>query len=855
MESFHAATQITTSLTDSAWEVLKPRLYAQRDDAEQIEYMREEQLRALQATIPDPSYHAMHNPSLEATIAAGRQYKEAQRPIRKGLTALADEFIREKWKNCSFLTHDNSPEFAVDVLLYARNTFVARRKPANLPPDRYAEESDPWFVGLENMRWLFDKKIKPKLNDKYMREPFHCSECKSAGRTYGFEGLIQHYGAKHTTDFSRGNVVVHWPSAEWPEEPPFQACNGVPADPTLPEQSNAKRQKTVNVKQNNAVTDIATSAPSLPQGGADYGHGAPWPPKAAEHAAYPQNTQPGYASYDHPQVQAGAPVDPYYQQGYYPVNSGPPPQNPQYLYEAQVDRVAEVAQNVWDTMGGIKGMEESVRVQTMLHHVVVGFKAHYDHEPTLDMLADALARHPKMQNVKDASGMACKTCISSRLDGYLAFQPYATRIADSKLYNMSSLVSHFKTVHLQSNDDAGLDWKEDMIELPEDANIRELLIAVGMNDEKLATIAQVFPKLFPNPLPKIGEVKETLQRDLRKEAKERAKAERKKAKKQKRTSGHRPARAPQADFSESDAPPQAADDEYDPRRPAFIESGNQGKNKNGKRPLGDSQRQLPSVDLTQLAPETLKALSILRPEDAKVQEALAGRVERSPSVPRVTDYGQASAAFQNNPQPAHPREANARSSGRHDRGVKEEPAEDYTQIIRTPASGPYNQHTLANPAPPQDQHVRFDAHGQPVEYPRHGSMPYGYEYDNRVGHQDYYPHPEYRMEHAPPVPYGYGTRPETVYVDQYGRPVEVVRVIERQPLPMYDYQPHQHDYYQRENPHARYVYYGQPPPHAPQPGVRPGHVGPPPRVEYEQAPGGAPRYVYDDDGRASVPRK
>jgi hypothetical protein len=43
-----------------------------------------------------------------------------------------------------------------------------------------------------------------------------------------------------------------------------------------------------------------------------------------------------------------------------------------------------------------------------------------------------------------------------------------------------------------------------MIELPSDRIISGLLHAPGMDDEKLLTIATVFPSLFPMPLPKIN---------------------------------------------------------------------------------------------------------------------------------------------------------------------------------------------------------------------------------------------------------------------------------------------------------------------------------------------------------------
>ncbi len=71
---------------------------------------------------------------------------------------------------------------------------------------------------LENMKWLFDVKVKP-LTEPYMKELFYCRSCEANNKLYGFEGVVQHYAAKHTSSLSLGSVVVHW-RAEWPEAPP-----------------------------------------------------------------------------------------------------------------------------------------------------------------------------------------------------------------------------------------------------------------------------------------------------------------------------------------------------------------------------------------------------------------------------------------------------------------------------------------------------------------------------------------------------------------------------------------------------------------------------------------------------------
>ena len=103
-------------------------------------------------------------------------------------------------------------------------------------------------------------------------------------------------------------------------------------------------------------------------------------------------------------------------------------------------------------------------------------------------------------------------------------------------------------------------------------------------------------------------------------------------------------------------------------------------------------------------------------------------------------------------------------------------------------------------------------------------MPYRYE-----------PQPQH---YAPPPP-------QPLYVDQYGRPVELVP-IDSAPAPI-QYMPHPFDQQQQQQPQPPQQHYAR-------------YAGPPQPMYYEhQAPppvhhqqGG--RYVYEDDGRGSVPR-
>ncbi|KAL8760868.1 MAG: hypothetical protein Q9184_002956 [Pyrenodesmia sp. 2 TL-2023] len=225
MESFQAAIQISTPLTDFAWDVLKPRLLAQRAGAERKDLERVQQNELLQSELKQRRHH--DGQSKEFKESVDRHWDSVQAPVRDRLGVLADAAIDQRWSGGKVVTKENCPRFAADILLCARQQFydeVARAKetaamtgqptkcdPPNGPPTL--------TLTLENMKWLFDTKIKP-ITENYQRELFLCNACDDNFKFYGFEGVIQHYAAKHTTSLSMGSIVVYW-RAEWPDEPPF----------------------------------------------------------------------------------------------------------------------------------------------------------------------------------------------------------------------------------------------------------------------------------------------------------------------------------------------------------------------------------------------------------------------------------------------------------------------------------------------------------------------------------------------------------------------------------------------------------------------------------------------------------
>ena len=231
MDSFQAATQILQPMTDQAWDILRPRLLSQLPYAERRE---KEQVQQTEILAEEYRQRRQQEAQLKETKENfDREWENYQAPVRHRISALATKIIESRWAGGKAVTKESSPKFAADVLLDVRQQFYAalaqdeeaalaagepiKSDPPNGPPTRK--------LILENMKWLFDTKIKP-LTDHFQRELFLCNGCEGNHKFYGFEGVIQHYAAKHTTTLSMGNIVVHWRS-EWPEHPPFNPSPSV----------------------------------------------------------------------------------------------------------------------------------------------------------------------------------------------------------------------------------------------------------------------------------------------------------------------------------------------------------------------------------------------------------------------------------------------------------------------------------------------------------------------------------------------------------------------------------------------------------------------------------------------------
>ncbi|KAF2146521.1 uncharacterized protein K452DRAFT_241344 [Aplosporella prunicola CBS 121167] len=613
MKAFQAACQISAPLTDRAWEMLKPRIEAQRDEAEKVEHERAAQMAALQVKLEDRRQQDANMKEVREVLE--REWEEVQRPVRDRLSAYADEIIQRDWNEGRAITKQNAPIFAAELLVALRRRFYLdqtredqeamdrgediREDPPTGPPTRR--------LLLENMKWVFDNKIKP-LTEQYRKELFVCSGegCEGNPKMYGFEGIIQHYGAKHTTAFSVGNVVVCWKEADWPDNPPFQPDptnvrhgsynGGLPASAPGPGHPRhgyppysygGYPQSTGSTSQMAAFAPHSAYSRSSP---GSHGHlgpvtSGPFPPQAPPGGYYGQPAGPSMPAYSHPASgpSYGTPAQPQWQDGYNPYDaygafhapgpsgygfspqaaaygasrnvpgyaeqpqgqfglpppavSGPgtygpyhgaPPHEPSpaqtpgsrapatNVYQDQMKLLTDVARDIWTCTSGIRDMVPSVRLSVVIYHVLDRFNLRFGIQPSLDLLADAL-EDPSMHPIKVANGLRCKACAMGSQSHAPPFPSSSSQSAERNFSDFLLLIVHFKSFHTERVGPSGtynvspgpqLDWRKDMIELPDDDMISALIRSPGMDDHKLHIIADAFPMLFPTPLPHIGVIED-----------------------------------------------------------------------------------------------------------------------------------------------------------------------------------------------------------------------------------------------------------------------------------------------------------------------------------------------------------
>ena len=615
MESFAAAIQIPMALNEGAWEVLKPRLLAQREAAEKRE---EEQRAANQHMQAQAEERRQQEAQLaEARETMNREWEETQKPVREKIDNYADEIIRADWRNGDAVNEANCPQFAADVLMHVRKRFFevlahedAMLMARGLPPRLDSAGETTRKLTLENMKWVFEAKVKP-ITDHYRKELFLCGVCDNPAKYYALDAVIQHFAAKHTSSLSMGTAVVYW-KAEWPEPPPFdprpsasrhvQQFNGPNPTATYSDRNAPPIPSLERYNQNsshnyygsrdqhpmqNTSPQMLHSAPANAYPGSV--HYQPFAHQSSplaeqlrtqpEPFGYTQNTssfQPPQRrlyeltqpQYQPPPSPAFSPYQPYPQSASYPepllrpnsslshpahygtrqiawasnagqhvppVTTRPvplgPPGQPSGIYQVQIEELAQTARDIWDRTSDIKNMPSSVRLKVIMHHVILKFSERFTNEPNLALFTDALNNNSRMKPIRSLSELSCKACTplphleypqSNHREGgehtqlNLHHDYPQTQTRAEELYTLPTLLAHFQSAHVEQSgtrviqqtsvEFPRLDWKFDMVKLPSDSIIRDLMYAPGIDYQKLCLIATVLPNYFPSPLPRIEPV-------------------------------------------------------------------------------------------------------------------------------------------------------------------------------------------------------------------------------------------------------------------------------------------------------------------------------------------------------------
>ncbi|KAF5019893.1 hypothetical protein F66182_8097 [Fusarium sp. NRRL 66182] len=524
--SFQAALQLITPLDDTAWELLKPRLLAQWPEAELRAKQSNADAQALQDKVVKKEGET--NPSREPREVPDQEWDDVQGPVRARISEYADEII-QGWNNGAKLKKKNCPQYAADVLLYVRKRFYAEiakdtaavvaagKQPIIEPPE------GPWTqkLTLENMKWVFDTKVKPRT-EPMRKELFLCNGCLGGNgilKFFGFEGVLQHYAAKHTTSLSLGNVVVHW-RAEWPDVPPFSP------DPRNKEKAYYDNDSSHSLPPREPPNQLAypgfqagpptgyappiygaeapgpllphyNSGPSLPiphatsysQAGV-HAYGVPYTStpyqSAAAYSSYhpPFSSEMAYSSHDQSNgytlasVSAPATFDYRPYPAHRNANDGV---STDKSYQAKLDTIAQTVNYVWSRVGINKRLPPSVRAYVAFHHVARAFEeTHHENAPLL-MFIDALANHKKLRQMRMLNGVQCKAC------------------ADNPTFHLPQLAKHFRKEHVDIPQTQGLppmDWRVDMIKLPEEERLAVLKDKLGENASAYSLVVDAIPWAF-----------------------------------------------------------------------------------------------------------------------------------------------------------------------------------------------------------------------------------------------------------------------------------------------------------------------------------------------------------------------
>ncbi|KAI5808182.1 hypothetical protein DFH27DRAFT_607891 [Peziza echinospora] len=534
MPAFKTTMLIAVQLTEKAWQHLLPKLLEQRSkpDAKEKPNDHRQVLSQAHAEAKKP----VDGLQRELKEKKEFEWEESQRPVKEKLDHYALSIV-DTWllQNCqgskAGMNRDLALRFAPAVLVQIRDKFYSEHPYTAGDPGHHVmldpnsaegaaalERPTSSRLLLENMKYVFDTKIKP-LTDAHRKELFLCSGCDNNPKLYGFEGIIQHYAAKHTASMSLGSVIVHW-KTDWPYVPPF-LLNPPVTSPSVGRSLGHSQHPTFQLGQsgNNPPSFGSTRGKHL------------WPTYQTDASSSTltgtgnssgefMNTDNGFTAFplSHKsctikmpnqcttqiiqQINVSSPAN---GPGRLKRNGAqlPLPMSPPQPPDAQLtqlEHLATMARESWFQLSGIKDLHNSVRIHYVIQKITRSFQAAFHPlMPQLTMFIDALREHNLMKPMRNANGLQCLAC---------AINPSHSNISLSgagsagRVFTLIALTQHFETVHVVRNKSkVKMDWKTQMIKLPDNRTIGMLRDTIGMDEEKLRHLKEVFPLAFNLPLP------------------------------------------------------------------------------------------------------------------------------------------------------------------------------------------------------------------------------------------------------------------------------------------------------------------------------------------------------------------
>ncbi|PSK42233.1 hypothetical protein B9Z65_4147 [Elsinoe australis] len=532
MPAFKAACLIGRPLSDAEWEGLKPRFQEQRLRAEQTEQSRLASVNSGDYVDLITQRVNRHRGEISHSQSNDNFQEKAQKPVRRKLLEIADRLIAERWGGCRRLYIHDVENFAADALLTTLDQFRLETE-----PNYYAMGH---VVTLETMKHLFDNRVKP-ITDKYVRDLFACSECDDISKMYTFDGMMQHFGAKHDSDFGVGNVIVSWHTAEWPDYPPFkrhpiearrvpplyaestwetkapEPANKQDIPITLPDSSSIEAllrslqqapqvqtpPSTLTAVQNTFAHDanaaISSLDPSTPQPDQNTATRATTEDrqKSAEPSSQtkfnPKPSKEKDVTDHHPEHKSDNP---------WLLKYRPPPK--QASVEER-EEVGKATKEFFTVTGAVPDLDDSIRLKTIIHHTAERFIKRFDRPLDVGTFLQSLSTRSEMKPLKKWSGLHCHMCVLSVSDGgRIPVEELNPRTA-ARPYHLTNLLQHFKSDHVDGDDSVSpIAWLDQMIELPKEERCRTIVGLTGMNQDKLDLIAAALPStMFPDGHPQI----------------------------------------------------------------------------------------------------------------------------------------------------------------------------------------------------------------------------------------------------------------------------------------------------------------------------------------------------------------